>query len=102
MAVSLSHHENAPSPIESSVAGMVTLVRLLFSAKACAPILFILAGNEILENEQPSKQWSLMSVTPAGMLMSLTQVLFSKPPSTFTLGFSVTLAPDLWQEINVS
>ena len=93
---------NAPSPIERSVCGIVTLVRLSFRANALAPIDFICAGSTMLRNEQPLKQLSVMSVTPSGIVMFSTQVLFSKPPRTFRLGFSVTVAPDLWHDTRVS
>ena len=60
------------------------------------------AGSAMLVKVQPLKQLSRMSVTPAGILIFFTQVLFSNPPSTLTLGFTVTVSPDLWHDTSVS
>ena len=81
---------------------MVTRASLSFSEKAFRPIDFMCAGSAMLVIWQPLKQFSVISVTVSGMLIFRTQVLFSNPPRTFTLGFSVTVAPDLWHETSVS
>ena len=81
---------------------MVTLASRSFSEKAFRPIDFMCAGKAMLVIWQPLKQFSVMSVTLSGMVIFRTQVLFSKPPKTFTFGFRVTVAPDLWHETSVS
>ncbi len=59
------HPENAPSPISSTLSGMVTDAIPEQPLKASSPIDLTLPDSEILRIlEHPSKAWSSITVVP--------------------------------------